>query len=97
MVWQQEILNFFGSIIFIHHQLCFYWDCYFFNRKIFKISTSKFHRQKKRKKVQNIVTIVSVLILVPSVYFAYSLYQEQKFRQEVNEFLEKEITEKEIL
>lgn len=35
-----------------------------------------------------------MLILIPSVYFAYSLYQEQKFRQEVNEFIENEIVDK---
>jgi predicted PurR-regulated permease PerM len=65
--------------------------------KYLKYPPVNFIDKKREKRVQNIVTIVSVLILVPSVYFAYSLYQEQKFRQEVNAFLEKEITEKEIL
>ena len=55
------------------------------------------YNKKEEKKVQNIVTIVSVLILIPSVYFAYSLYQEQKFRRlklhdDYLKYSEKELT-----
>lgn len=87
--------NFFFGALFLYTINCvFIGIATFFIVKYLKYPPVNFVNKKEEKKVQNIVTIVSVLILIPSVYFAYSLYQEQKFRQEVNEFIENEIVDK---
>jgi uncharacterized membrane protein len=86
--------KFFWSVIFYTINCVFIGIATFFIVKYLKYPPVNFVNKKEEKKVQNIVTIVSVLILIPSVYFAYSLYQEQKFRQEVNEFIENEIVDK---
>ena len=85
---------FFGALFLYTINCVFIGIATFLIVKYLKYPPVNFVDEKRRKRVQNAVTIVSVLILVPSVYFAYSLYQEQKFRLEVNAFLEKEITEK---
>ncbi len=87
--------KFFLGALFLYTINCvFIGIATFFIVKYLKYPPVNFVNKKEEKKVQNIVTIVSVLILIPSVYFAYSLYKEQKFRQEVNQFIEKEITDK---
>lgn len=85
---------FFGALFLYIINCVFIGIATFFIVKYLKYPPVNFVNKKEEKKVQNIVTIVSVLILIPSVYFAYSLYKEQKFRQEVNEFIENEIVDK---
>ncbi len=87
--------KFFWGALFLYTINCvFIGIATFLIVKYLKYPAVNFIDKKREKRVQNIVTIVSVLVLVPSIYFAYSLYQEQRFRLEVNAFLEKEITEK---
>ncbi len=87
--------NFFFGALFLYTINCvFIGIATFLIVKFLKYPPVNFIDKKREKRVQNIVTIVSTLVLIPSIYFAYSLYQEQKFRLEVNDFLEKEITEK---
>ena len=43
-----------------------------------------------QKQVKYGITIIILLMLVPSAYFAYSLYNQQKFTQSVNKFIEQE-------
>ena len=85
---------FFGALFLYTINCVFIGIATFLIVKFLKYPPVNFVDKKREKRVQNAVTIVSVLILVPSVYFAYSLYQEQKFRQQVNLFLDKEITDK---
>ena len=49
---------------------------------------------KYQKQVQYSITILIILLLVPSAYFAWSLYKQQKFTQAVNVFIEKEFIDK---
>ncbi|MBP9192760.1 MAG: DUF389 domain-containing protein, partial [Ignavibacteria bacterium] len=46
----------------------------------------------KRKQVKYGITAIIFLMLVPSIYFAYSLYEQQKFTQSVNDFINQEFT-----
>lgn len=48
---------------------------------------------KYQKQVKYSISLLIVLLLVPSAYFAYSLYKQQKFTQSVNTFIEKEFTD----
>ena len=85
---------FFGALFLYTINCVFIGIATFLIVKFLNYPPVNFVNKREEKRVQNIVTIVSVLILIPSVYFAYSLFQEQKFRQSVNEFLEKEIVDK---
>lgn len=85
---------FFGALFLYTINCVFIGIATFFIVKYLKYPPVNFVDKKEEKRVQNLVTIVSVLILVPSVYFAYSLYKEQKFRLEVNKFLNEEIVDK---
>ena len=48
---------------------------------------------KHEKRVKYSITFLIILLLVPSAYFAYSLYQQQKFTESVNAFIVKEFTD----
>jgi uncharacterized hydrophobic protein (TIGR00271 family) len=48
--------------------------------------------ENKRKQVKYGITAIVLLMLIPSIYFAYSLYEQQKFTQSVNDFINKEFT-----
>lgn len=85
---------FFGALFLYTINCVFIGIATFFIVKFLKYPAVNYIDKKKEKRVQNLVTIVSILILIPSIYFAYSLYYEQKFRQQVNDFLDKEIVEK---
>jgi uncharacterized hydrophobic protein (TIGR00271 family) len=47
-----------------------------------------------QKRVKYGVTTIIVLMLLPSAYFAFSLYKQQQFKQRVETFIEKEFIEK---
>ena len=47
--------------------------------------------------MQNLITLLSLLVLLLSIYFAYSLCKETEFRIKADQFIEKEFIEKEIL
>lgn len=67
--------------------------CYIFNCKIFKYPAKKIE-VKYQKQVKYSITLLIILLLSPSAYFAWSLYEQQKFTQSVNTFIEKEFTDK---
>ncbi|MEO8413511.1 MAG: TIGR00341 family protein [Ginsengibacter sp.] len=45
---------------------------------------------KHKNRVKYGITGLVILMLVPSAYFAYSLYYQQKFKESINTFIEKE-------
>lgn len=47
-----------------------------------------------QKRVKCGVTAIIILMLLPSAYFAFSLYKQQEFKQNVETFIEKEFIEK---
>lgn len=46
------------------------------------------------KKVKYMISFLTLALIVPSVYFAYQLFQEKKYKQKVEQFLKVEFTEK---
>ncbi|MEP6673749.1 MAG: DUF389 domain-containing protein [Ferruginibacter sp.] len=50
--------------------------------------------KKHQKHVRYGISIVVVLMLLPSIYFAYKLFAEQQYHQSVNNFIEQEFTAK---
>lgn len=50
--------------------------------------------KRREKLVRHAMTFLITIMLVPGVYFAYQLYQERKFDQKVNAFLQSEFSNK---
>ena len=50
--------------------------------------------KKQEKQVKYFITIIVVLMIVPSGYFAYQLFQRQRFKQNVDDFVRKEFLNK---
>lgn len=50
--------------------------------------------KKHQKQVRYGISFVVLLMLLPSVYFAYKLFAEQQYQQSVNNFIEQEFTNK---
>lgn len=50
--------------------------------------------KKHQKQVRYGITLVVIFMLVPGIYFAYRLFKEQQYQQTVNDFIEKEFTDK---
>ena len=48
----------------------------------------------REKKITYVITALTIVLLLPSVYFGYTLFEEKKFEQKVNTFLQKEFTDK---
>jgi len=50
--------------------------------------------EKRSRQVKYVMSVLIVVLLVPSVYFAYQLYEERKFNEKVSTFLQKEFLDK---
>jgi uncharacterized hydrophobic protein (TIGR00271 family) len=50
--------------------------------------------KKHQKQVRYGISFVVLLMLLPSIYFAYKLFAEQQYQQSVNNFIEQEFTNK---
>ncbi len=62
--------------------------------KYLKYPASKQIDIKHQKQVKYGVTAIVFLMLLPSAFFAFNLYKEQRFTQLANSFIEKEFTDK---
>lgn len=50
--------------------------------------------EKTQKKVKYYITALLTIFILPSIYFAYQLFEEKKFQHEITVFTEKEFTDK---
>lgn len=48
----------------------------------------------KKKRIKYFITALVIVMLIPSAYFAFSLYKQQKFKQDAEQFITQEFTEK---
>ncbi len=55
--------------------------------------TMQFEKARE-KQITYVITSLTVVLLVPSLYFGYTLFEEKKFDQRVNMFLQNEFTDK---
>jgi len=49
---------------------------------------------KKQKNVHLLISLLIVLIIAPSIYFAYVFYKEQQFKKNVSDFITREFEDK---
>ncbi|MCP9768233.1 TIGR00341 family protein [Lacihabitans sp. LS3-19] len=62
--------------------------------KYLKYPAVEYINEKHRKQVQYGITAIILAMLIPSGYFAFSLYNEQKFRESADVFISKEFLDK---
>lgn len=48
----------------------------------------------REKQITYVITALTIVLLLPSLYFGYTLFEEKKFDQRVNTFLQNEFTDK---
>ncbi|TYR37496.1 DUF389 domain-containing protein [Sphingobacterium phlebotomi] len=50
--------------------------------------------KQKEKRISQSITIITLILVLPSLYFAYRLLQERKYTYKVHDFIQQELTEK---
>ena len=88
-------LSFFGGALFLYAINCvFICIATYFVVKILKYPPVGFVDAKREKEVRNWITIITVLMIVPSVFFAYQFIQQQRFQEKVNLYVQQEFESK---
>lgn len=62
--------------------------------KYLKYPAAEFVDKKKEARVRNWISIITLLMIIPSVYFAYRFIQQQRFYEKVSQYVTKEFEEK---
>lgn len=50
--------------------------------------------KKREKRISQSITLLTIILIVPSLYFAYNLLQERKYTYKVKDFIQSEFNEK---
>ncbi len=79
---------FFGSLFLYSINCVFICIATYIIVKFLKYPAKKIEIKHKRQ-VKYGITALTILMLLPSAYFAYSLYNRQKFKESVNTFIDK--------
>jgi uncharacterized hydrophobic protein (TIGR00271 family) len=88
-------LSYFGGAMYLYIINCFF-ICIstFLIVKFLKYPSVSFLNEGKKKRITRTITLLIVVMIVPSFYLAYALLQEKKFTQQVNSFIQKELVQK---
>ena len=62
--------------------------------KFLKYPITKQTNLKRGKQVEYAITFLTIVLIVPSIYFAFQLFEEKKYKQKVELFLKLEFIEK---
>lgn len=68
----------------------------FFIVKFLNYPIKKQLDEKHQKKVKYYISFLLIIFIIPSIYFAYQLFEEKKYKQQITLFTEKEFTDKGI-
>ncbi|MBS1518033.1 MAG: TIGR00341 family protein [Bacteroidetes bacterium] len=86
-----NLMFFFGSLFLYSINCVFICIATFIIVKYLKFPSKEID-VNKRKRVRYGISAIVLLMLIPSIYFAYSLYKQQQFTQAVNLFIQNEFT-----
>ncbi|PZX94953.1 hypothetical protein DOS84_05235 [Flavobacterium aquariorum] len=88
---------FFGGALYLYTINCvFICIATFIIVKFLKYPIAKQIDLKHQKQVKQGITVLLLIMIIPSVYFAYRLFDEKKYKQRTEEFIEKEFPQKEF-
>ncbi|MFL9844796.1 TIGR00341 family protein [Flavobacterium rhizosphaerae] len=62
--------------------------------KYLKYPPKKQVNEKQQKRVRVLIPLIVTIMILPGGYLAYSLYREQQFKKNIDEFVENEFTDK---
>lgn len=85
---------FFGALYLYTINCLFIFLATFLIVKYLKYRRIEFLNKAYEKRVSYIMTFLILIVIVPSIYFAYALLEEKNFNQKVNTYLETEFTNK---
>ncbi len=49
---------------------------------------------RRQQQVKYAMTVLILILMIPSIYFAFNLYEEKKFNEKINDYIENEFTNK---
>ena len=88
-------LAFFGGALFLYAINCvFICIATYLIVKLLKYPAVGFVDANREKKVRNWITIITVLMIVPSIFFAYQFIQQQRFQEKVKLYVQQEFESK---
>ncbi|HJS01383.1 MAG TPA: TIGR00341 family protein [Flavobacterium sp.] len=87
---------FFGAMYLYSINCVFICISTFFIVKYLNYPIKKQLDAQSQKKVKLYISTVLTIVILPSIYFAYQLFEEKKFQQQINVFTENEFTQKGI-
>lgn len=88
-------LRFFGGAIYLYVINCvFICVATFLIVKFLKYPRIVRFEKNREKQITYIISALTMVLLLPSIYFGYTLFEERKFDQKVNSFLQHEFTDK---
>lgn len=88
---------FFGSLFLYFINCVFICISTYFVVKLLKYPPVHQININLEKKLKYIMSGIIIIIIIPSIYFAYSLYNKQNFKQNVNTFIKNEFENKGII
>lgn len=87
--------RFFGGAIYLYTINCvFICVATFLIVKFLKYPRLIQFEKAREKQISYVITTLTIILLLPSIYFGYTLFEERKFDQKVNSFIQNEFTEK---
>ena len=89
-----NISYFFGALYLYTINCFFICISTFLIVKFLRYPKIKFVDPKRESRITKTITFLILVMLIPSSYLAYALLQEKKFSQNVNTFIENELTRK---
>lgn len=82
---------FFGGALFLYTINCvFICIATYFIAKFLKYPAVGFVNEKSEKRVRNWISIITILMIAPSIFFAYRFIQQQRFQEKVKEYVQNE-------
>ncbi len=87
-------MRFFGGAIYLYTINCvFICVATFLIVKFLKYPRYVHFEKAREKQITLLISILTLILLLPSIYFAYTLFEERKFDQKVNTFIQNEFTD----
>ena len=85
---------FFGALYLYAINCVFICIATFIIVKYLKYAPVKLVNSKREKQVKYTMSLLILALVIPSIYFAFKLYEEKKYMEKVNNYLENEFTNK---
>lgn len=87
----------FGAIyLFIINSVFIALSAYLFAR-LLKFPLTQFKNKVQERKIGRLIISITIVTVIPSMYFGYELIEKNKFEKRVNQFIQNEITGEGIL